>query len=66
MVQAVTALYVCIPNRKRDKANKTLSGRRSANRTLGEERRDETGKGRGGEGERERGAGEGEGGNREN
>lgn len=44
-----------IPNRKRDKANKTLSGRRSANRTLGEERWrewwDEKGKG----GEREGG-----------
>lgn len=44
-----------IPNRKRDKANKTLSGRRSANRTLGEERTDE--KGREGE-EREREEGE--------
>lgn len=66
MVQAVTALYVCIPNRKRDKANKTLSGRRSANRTLGEERRDETGKGRRREEEKESERGEGEGGNREN
>lgn len=28
--------HYTIPNRKRDKANKTLSGRRSANRTLGE------------------------------
>lgn len=37
-----------IPNRKRDKANKTLSGRRSANRTLGEERRDENWKEGGG------------------
>lgn len=42
-----------IPNRKRDKANKTLSGRRSANRALSssarrEEERDEA---QGGEGE---------------
>lgn len=46
---------ICIPNRKRDKANKTLSGRRSANRTLGEEeRRGEKGEKKR---EKERGAG---------